>query len=114
MRKTLASIVALLAVATTATAAEVADPRTFELTLRSRVEVAPKTGVYEVVERPAQWDPKQTAVIVIVGWDKHWCQGANRRVGQMVGRMSDFVNVARDRGAFVVHAPSDTMKNYEG
>src|SRR5687767_11115483 len=98
MRKSLALLVAMFGIALTA-AAEAADPRPFELTLRSRSEVAPKAGVYEVVERPAQWDPKQTAVIVIDVWDKHWCQGANRRVAEMVGRMSDFVNAARDRGA---------------
>ena len=67
-----------------------------------------------VVEKPAKWEAKETAVVVIDVWDKHWCEGANRRVGEMVGRMEQFVSAMRAKGAVVVHAPSDTMKTYEG
>jgi type 1 glutamine amidotransferase/nicotinamidase-related amidase len=85
-----------------------------QLTLRSRERVAGADGLYDVVERPASWDPHKTAVIVIDVWDKHWCDGANRRVAEMAPRFAAFVNALRDRGVFVVHAPSDTMKTYEG
>jgi nicotinamidase-related amidase/type 1 glutamine amidotransferase len=85
-----------------------------DLTLRSREKVEPAGSVYEVVERAAAWDPKKTAVIVIDVWDKHWCDGANRRVAEMAPRFKALVNTLRDRGVFVVHAPSDTMKTYEG
>jgi type 1 glutamine amidotransferase/nicotinamidase-related amidase len=86
------------------------DP--LHLTLRSRQKA---TGaVYEVVERQAEWDPRHTAVILIDVWDKHWCDGANRRLGQMIPRMTEFVSKLRDRGVLVIHAPSDTMKTYEG
>jgi type 1 glutamine amidotransferase/nicotinamidase-related amidase len=84
------------------------------LTGRTRKEVAPKTGVYEVVERPIEWDARQTAVIICDLWDKHWCASATRRVGEMAPRINDFVTAIRDRGGLVVHAPSDTMKTYEG
>ena len=88
------------------------DP--LRLTLRSREKVAPASSLYEVAERQASWDPKKTALVVIDVWDKHWCEGANRRVGEMAPRFAAFVDALRDRGVFVVHAPSDTMKTYEG
>jgi type 1 glutamine amidotransferase/nicotinamidase-related amidase len=81
-------------------------------TLRSREKVAPAGPLYEVIERPASWETKRTALIVIDVWDKHWCEGANRRVAVMTPRFAAFVNACRDRGVFVVHAPSDTMKTY--
>ena len=71
-------------------------------------------GAEGVIEKPVKWEGKETAVVVIDVWDKHWCEGANRRVGEMVGRMEQFVSAMRGRGAVVVHAPSDTMKTYEG
>src|SRR4029453_10566840 len=68
----------------------------------------------KVVEKPADWDPRHTAVIIIDVWDKHWCDGANRRVAEMAPRFAAFVSALRERGVFVIHAPSDTMKTYEG
>src|SRR3954447_835101 len=84
------------------------------LTGRQRKEVAPNTGRYEVVERPIEWDARQTAVIICDLWDKHWCESATRRVGEMAPRINEFVTAVRERGGLIVHAPSDTMKTYEG
>jgi hypothetical protein len=39
---------------------------TMEVTLRSRS----KEG--DVVEKPAAWDPKKTAIIICDMWDDHW------------------------------------------
>src|SRR5437867_10618158 len=92
------------------------DAAPLRLTLRSRekLDVAGPSPVYNVTEREAQWDPRHTAVILIDVWDKHWCEGANRRLAAMVPRMNQFVSTLRDRGVLVIHAPSDTMKTYEG
>ena len=87
-----------------------ADDGALDLNLRTRDKAAPE----KVVERAADWDAKKTAVIVVDFWDKHWCEGANRRVNEMAPRFSAFVDALRDRGVFVIHAPSDTMKTYEG
>ena len=106
------AITLLLAVFTLA-AAPADDPQ-LRLTLRGRETVKGLEGVCDVTERPAHWDPKKTALIVIDVWDKHWCEGANRRVGEMAPRFAAFVAALRDRGVFVVHAPSDTMKTYAG
>jgi hypothetical protein len=94
--------------------AALADPGPLHLTLRSREKIAGADNLYDVVERPADWDPHKTAVIIVDMWDKHWCEGATRRVGEMAPRINDFVDALRDRGVFVIHAPSDTMKTYEG
>src|SRR5688572_19805431 len=106
------AVTLLLALFTLAAAAP--EDAQLRLTLRGREKVKGLENVYDVTERPAAWDPKKTALIVIDVWDKHWCEGANRRVAEMAPRFAAFVGALRDRGVFVVHAPSDTMKTYEG
>src|SRR4051794_6857690 len=84
------------------------------LRAKSRAQTTPQGDQYAVVERPLEWDAKQTAVIVIDVWDQHWCKGANERLAPLVPRMNAVVSNMRDRGALIIHAPSDTMKYYEG
>ena len=109
--RTIPSFVALTVLLSLAAPAWAADEGPLRLTLRSRDKAAQDP---KVTERPADWDPKKTALIVIDVWDKHWCDGANRRVAEMAPRFAAFVDALRGRGVFVVHAPSDTMKTYEG
>src|SRR5215218_6402860 len=85
------------------------DDAALNLTLRTRDKAREK-----ITERLDAWDPRHTALIVIDVWDKHWCDGANKRVAAMAPRFSAFVDTLRSRGVFVIHAPSDTMKTYEG
>ena len=59
------------------------------------------------------WEGKKTAVIICDMWDRHWCAGATRRVGEMAPRMNDTVVELRRRGALVIHCPSDTMGFYK-
>jgi nicotinamidase-related amidase len=47
-------------------------------------------------------------------WDRHWCKGATARVAEMAPRMNKVISALRDRGLFIIHCPSDTMKFYEG
>ena len=68
-----------------------ADDPTLHLTLRTATR--PRTE--KPVERPADWEAKKTAVILIDFWDKHWCDRANRRVAEMAPRMSSFVDALR-------------------
>ncbi len=55
-----------------------------------------------------------TAIIVCDMWDGHWCRGAAERVDAMAPRMNAVLKAARGRGALIIHAPSDTLKAYEG
>lgn len=83
------------------------------LTTRQRVEASPGTGNYQITERQVQWNPRETAVIVVDMWDKHWCNGATSRVAEIAPRMNTFIHAARDRGVFVIHAPSSCMDAYK-
>ena len=82
-----------------------------ELTLRSRTEIA--EGRYGIEHAAETWDPRRTAVIVCDMWDAHHCLNAVRREMEMVGRANQFLHVMRDRGALIIHAPSDCMAPYE-
>jgi len=73
-----------------------------------------KEGKFVSNERNVKWDAKETAVIICDMWDKHWCEGATRRGGVIAPKINDLAKAVRSRGGFIVHAPSDTMKFYEG
>jgi nicotinamidase-related amidase/type 1 glutamine amidotransferase len=82
-----------------------------QMTARQRVKG--DDGVYTITNKNIQWDPKKTAVVICDMWDQHWCAGATRRVADMAPRMNEVVNTLRDKGALIIHAPSDTMKHYQ-
>ena len=82
------------------------------LNLRSRQEAKP--GVFVPVEKSAEWDPKQTALILCDMWDDHWCKSAARRVVELAGPLNQVVQQARDRGVFILHAPSSVTGFYKG
>jgi nicotinamidase-related amidase len=73
-----------------------------------------KEGKFVANERPVEWDANQTAVIICDMWDKHWCEGATRRGGEIAPKINELAKAVRARGGFIVHAPSDCMKFYEG
>jgi nicotinamidase-related amidase len=100
------AILAATALASVTAAAE----KPLELNLRSRVKTA---DGFSVTERKASWDPKKTALIICDMWDDHWCKSAARRVGEMAGPFNDMVKTARDRGVFVIHAPSTCTGFYK-
>ena len=109
--------------------AQAADAKPLVLNMRKRVEIpveakagvatapaenaAPATKRYHTITTPAEWDSKQTAVVICDMWDKHWCPNATARVGEMAPRMNEVVKAARSRGAFIIHCPSDTMEFYK-
>jgi nicotinamidase-related amidase len=80
-------------------------------TARSQPE---RDGKFVVEERPAQWDGRATALVIVDVWDKHWCDGANKRCAQIAPKVNELAKFVRSRGGLVIHAPSDTMKYYEG
>jgi nicotinamidase-related amidase len=83
-------------------------PGTLSLRTRRRGEKA------RVTERTARWDVAQTAIIICDMWDAHTCSLSAQRVAAMAPRMNQVVSAARSLGVMIVHAPSDTMKYYEG
>src|SRR6266496_282961 len=84
------------------------------LATRSLIKTAEGSNEWQRVEKTVEWSPKKTAIVICDMWDKHWCQGATRRVAEMASRMHAVVQKARSQGVFIIHCPSDTMKFYEG
>jgi nicotinamidase-related amidase len=82
-----------------------------ELTLRSRKMGKDKEAV--LFRKKVSWDPNKTAIIICDMWDDHWCKSAARRVGEMAGPMNKVIKKARDRGVFIIHAPSSVVSFYK-
>jgi nicotinamidase-related amidase len=88
----------------------------FQLLLRSQDLARDSRGRswWQVVERERVVPAVRTAVIVCDVWDAHWCRGAAERVDEMVPKMNEVLAAARERGAHIIHAPSETMDFYAG
>jgi nicotinamidase-related amidase len=95
-------ILVLLAACSTPRTAEMADGT---LTLNARRGEKTET---------LTWKPAETAIIICDMWDTHTCKGAAKRVAVMAPKLDAFVSAARRQGAFIVHAPSDVIKFYDG
>jgi len=74
---------------------------------------AAERAYWEVLEQKVELPSEQIALLLCDVWDKHWSRGASERVDEMVPRMNEVVLALRDRGATIVHAPSDTLEFYE-
>jgi nicotinamidase-related amidase len=87
-------------------------PGTLRLNIRERREEPKGSGKFKVVERTADWEVAETAIIVCDMWDDHHCKIAAQRVGVMAPRMNQVLTAARDRGVTIIFAPSETMNIY--
>src|SRR5690242_1465024 len=81
-------------------------PGTLSLRARSRTD--------KPLEKTLRWEVAQTAIIICDMWDAHTCNMSAQRVAAMAPRMNQVVTAARSLGVMIIHAPSDTMKFYEG
>ena len=85
-----------------------------EIPLRLRTRVQPFRN--SKVETEADFQdvivPSRAPIVVTDMWNKHWCSGATRRVGQIALRMEPVLEQARQAGILIIHAPSDTMAFY--
>lgn len=124
MVRTGAGLAALLTVAALAAAAVAAEAgkgsgmgnQVLTFTVRSRklVQNAEGYNVWKVETTTKSVPAAETALVLCDVWDKHWCRGANERLAGLLPRMSEVVKTLRAKGVLIVHAPSDTMKFYEG
>ena len=89
---------------------------TLDLTLRTQQLVLDKNGrnIWQVTDTPRQIASDQAALVICDVWDRHWSRGANERLEAMLPRMNQTVSALRGKGAFIVHAPSDTISVYDG
>ncbi len=79
-----------------------------ELVLEARSRL--HEGVRESVLR---WEPHRTAIVVIDMWDDHWCRSASARVAELAPAIDAALHAARQRGIFIVHAPSSVTAFYD-
>jgi len=84
-------------------------PGTLSLRARRRGD-----GKVQVSERVLRWEVAQTAIVICDMWDSHTCSLSAQRVALMAPRMNQAISAARSLGVMIIHAPSDTMKFYEG
>jgi type 1 glutamine amidotransferase/nicotinamidase-related amidase len=82
------------------------------LVTRSRAPLADDSGRLRVVQNKVEWNPKQAAIIICDMWNEHWCKGATERVAELAPYMNKVVSIARDKGVFIIHAPSGTVGAY--
>jgi len=90
------------------------DSEMLHVNARSRIPAPEHEGQCKVVNSREDWDTAHTAIIVCDMWDRHWCAGATRRVGQVAPRMNVVVKQARQAGVLIVHAPSGVLDPYKG
>lgn len=81
-------------------------------TLRLRTRRRSKDGAAS--EQVLEWPVARTAIIICDMWNAHHCGMAAQRVALMAPRLNQVVSAARGNGVMIIHAPSDTMKFYEG
>ncbi len=89
--------------------------KTFSLQARTtRLSAPDAAGRREAArtETPLSWNPRTTAVIVCDVWDRHHCLNAVRRMEEFLPRLEQLLCEARQRGAIIIHSPSDCMPAY--
>ena len=88
---------------------------TFKLKARTRTLVQDNGfATWRTRAETRMWPAEKTALVLCDVWDRHTCRGAEKRLEKLLPRMADVVSHLRDRGALIVHAPSDTIPFYDG
>ncbi|MCA9017846.1 MAG: hypothetical protein KDA77_21155 [Planctomycetaceae bacterium] len=80
------------------------------VTLQKRV--LQQSGESLPVKEAVYWKPAETAIIVCDMWDDHTCKQAAKRVAEMAPAMNQTLKAAREKGVFIIHAPSGRMNFY--
>jgi nicotinamidase-related amidase len=94
-------------------AAAPAKTGSFNLYLRQRAETSKGDNQWHETAQVKNIKGTETAIIICDLWDKHWCQGANNRVGPIADKMAPIIENARKNGVLIIHAPSSCMKFYQ-
>jgi nicotinamidase-related amidase len=89
-----------------------AAPGLVPLQLRTRVEPFKGSGEWREAFVEEQLMLNRTALILCDLWDKHWCLAASERTDALARKAAPLVDLARQSGILVIHAPSDTMQYY--
>ena len=85
----------------------------FKLHLRSQIQPFKGSDEWHAISLEHSVPIQQTALLLCDIWDKHWCQSATYRCGEIARQANQVAKSARQKGAQIIHAPSDTMEFYE-
>jgi nicotinamidase-related amidase len=90
------------------------EPNAADVNLQLRTQIHPfhESTQWVAANADVTIQPSKTAIIITDMWDKHWCGGATKRVGQIALEMETVLEGARKAGVLIIHAPSDTMDFY--
>ena len=104
-------LVAVLSALLAGQAVSAADP--LDLPLRTRVQPFKGADLWKETAVTEKVTPAECAVVLCDIWDKHWCENATTRCGELAPVAEAVAKKCRDRGMFVIHCPSDTMDYYK-
>jgi len=108
------AITAILAVAFFCVSTVWADTANMlDVNVRTRVPLPDSDDLFRVSYEKQTWILQDTAIIVCDMWNRHWCQGATRRVEEVSPLMNQVISVARDKGVLIIHSPSGTIDHYK-
>lgn len=107
-----ASLASLIVMVSFAAWPAAADDFQFELRYVTTIAISGQSPALERRIRKERWPAKETAVIVCDVWDYHHCLNAVRRLEEFAPRLDAVLKQARERGATIIHAPSDCMDAY--
>jgi type 1 glutamine amidotransferase/nicotinamidase-related amidase len=85
---------------------------TLRLPLRTRINSFKGSDEWDEVVITREFPIAETAILICDMWDKHWCEGANRRCDALAVKMASIIPAARAKGIQIIHAPSETMSFY--
>ena len=77
---------------------------------QSRIQL--DSAKFDLALQTESWQTDQTALIICDMWNKHWCPTATERVEELAPFMNEVVKIARERGVFIIHAPSGVTDFY--
>lgn len=83
------------------------------LRMPARCQVSDGADGFRPCSETLNWSAKKTAIVVCDMWNKHWCEGATRRVAEMAPRMNEVISAARDKGVLIIHCPSSCLDFYK-
>ncbi|MCC9603242.1 isochorismatase family protein [Stieleria sp. JC731] len=89
-----------------------AEPMGIAVELRSQDRHSSDSPYLPKIDKQT-WKAQETAIIVCDMWDSHHCYRAVQRATEMAPRMNRLMNVLRDQGVTVIHAPSGCMDAYQ-
>ena len=105
-------IAAIVAISSTLFLTAAPAAKMLRLTLRSRVEPFKGSGEWQEVHVTRDLPASRAALVICDMWDRHWCEGAAKRVEALARKASPVIDLARAKGVLIIHAPSETMPYY--